>query len=49
MAGLPNHVMAGLDPAIRSVTSLRQMGDWVAGRDEWVSINEKLHKASGKT
>ena len=32
--------MAWLDPAIRSGTSLRQMGDRVAGRDEWVAINE---------
>jgi CheY-like chemotaxis protein len=32
--------MAGLDPAIRSGTSLRQMGDCVTGRDEWVAINE---------
>jgi hypothetical protein len=29
--------MAGLVPAIRSGTSLRQMDDWVAARDEWVA------------
>jgi hypothetical protein len=33
-------VMAGLDPAIRSDTSLRQMADWVAGRDKWAATNE---------
>jgi hypothetical protein len=31
----PYPVMAGLDPAIRRGTSLRQMTDWVAGCDEW--------------
>ena len=30
MAGPPYPVMAGLDPAIRSATSLRQMADWQA-------------------
>jgi hypothetical protein len=33
----PYPVMAGLDPAIRSGKSLRQMAD----RDEWVAINKK--------
>jgi len=33
----------GLDPAIRSGTSLRQMRDCVTGRDEWVAINEKWY------
>jgi hypothetical protein len=40
----PYPVMAGLDPAIRRGTSLRQMADWVAGRDEWVATNEKWYK-----
>ena len=37
--------MAGLDPAIRSGPSLRQMGDCVTGRDEWVAINARWYKA----
>jgi hypothetical protein len=40
----PYPSMAGLDPAIRSGTSLRQMADWVAGREEWVAINEGWYK-----
>ena len=40
-------VMAELDPAIRSDRSLRQMADWVAGSDEWVSINEKWYYRLG--
>ena len=40
MAGLD----PALDPAIRSGTSLRQMGDCVTGRDEWAAINEKWYK-----
>jgi hypothetical protein len=44
----PLSVMAGHVPAIRSgTTSLRQMADWVAGRDEWVSMNERWDKAGG--
>ena len=39
----PYLVMAGLDPAIRSGTSLRQMGDSVAAGDEWVAINERWY------
>ena len=39
----PYLVMAGLDPAIRSGTSLRQMGDCVTDRDEWVAINERWY------
>jgi hypothetical protein len=34
--------MAGLDPAIRSDTSLRQMSGRVVGRDEWVAISERM-------
>ena len=37
--------MAGLDPAIRSDTSLRQMSGRVVGRDEWVAISERWYKA----
>src|SRR3984957_13811668 len=36
--------LVGLDPAIRSGTSLRQMGDCVTGRDEWVATNESWYK-----
>ena len=36
-------VMAGLVPAIRGGKSLRQMADWVAGREEWVAIYEKCY------
>jgi hypothetical protein len=39
MAGLD----PGLDPAIRSGTSLRQLGDCVTGRDEWVATNERWY------
>jgi len=39
----PYPVMAGLDPAIRSGTSLQQMGDCATGRDEWVAINERWY------
>jgi hypothetical protein len=40
----PYPVMAGLDPAIRRGTSLRQMADWVAGCDEWAATNEKWYE-----
>jgi hypothetical protein len=36
-------VMAGLDPAIRSGTSLRNVADGVTGRDEWVSTNDRWY------
>ena len=36
-------VMAGLDPAIRSGTSLQQLGGCVTGRDEWVATNERWY------
>ena len=36
-------VMAGLDPAIRSDTSLRQMSGRVVGRDEWVAMSERWY------
>jgi hypothetical protein len=35
--------MAGLDPAIRSGTSLRQMANRLADRDEWVAINARRY------
>ena len=49
MAGPPISSRPGLtwlDPAIRSGTSLRQMGDCVTGRDEWVAINETWYYAT---
>jgi 5-deoxy-D-glucuronate isomerase len=36
-------VMAGLDPAIRSGTSLRKVADGVTGHDGWVSTNGRWH------
>jgi hypothetical protein len=43
---LPNTyppVMDGLDPAIRSGTSLRKVADGVTGHDGWVSTNGRWH------
>ena len=42
MAGLPP-VTAGHVPAIRSGTSLRQMANSLADRNEWVAINERWY------
>ena len=33
----------GLDPAIRSDTTLRQISDRVVGRDEWVALSERRY------